>query len=183
MHDVLATSSPSRTPTTCRSRITWPCCYDREVLHRENRRLDRLLRTAKLRVTACVEDINYRHPRGLERGRMAPLTSGAEDDRAVAPRPDGGDRGPGRLGLDADYQPAAHRAPARLYRRRDGGRCHSGPAAAQRYRLTLRGESMRKNAARKRQQLTHRDRSAYKTRASERAVSRSITIAGMSGRS
>ncbi|MED5295991.1 MAG: IS21-like element helper ATPase IstB [Pseudomonadota bacterium] len=49
---------------------------DREVLHRENRRLDRLLKTAKLRVTACVEDIDYRHPRGLERGRMAPLTSG-----------------------------------------------------------------------------------------------------------
>ncbi|MCD6010106.1 IS21-like element helper ATPase IstB [Halomonas sp. IOP_31] len=49
---------------------------DREVLHRENRRLDRLLKAARLRVTACVEDIDYRHPRGLERGRMAPLTSG-----------------------------------------------------------------------------------------------------------
>jgi|GEM_PF-4419804 len=33
---------------------------DREVLHRENRRLDRLLRAAKLRVTACIEDIDYR---------------------------------------------------------------------------------------------------------------------------
>ena len=43
---------------------------DREVLHRDNRRLDRLLKAAKLRVTACVEDIDYRHPRGLERGRM-----------------------------------------------------------------------------------------------------------------
>jgi DNA replication protein DnaC len=49
---------------------------DREVLHRENRRLGRLLKTAKLRVTACVEDIDYRHPRGLERGRMAPLATG-----------------------------------------------------------------------------------------------------------
>ena len=29
--------------------------------------------------------------------------------------------------------------------------------------------------------MTHRDRSAYKTRASERAVSRSVTIAGMTG--
>lgn len=48
---------------------------DREVLHRDNRRLDRLLKAAKLRVTTCVEDIDYRHPRGLELGRMAPLAS------------------------------------------------------------------------------------------------------------
>ena len=48
---------------------------DREVLHRENRRLDRLLKAARLRVPACVEDIDYRHPRGLERSRMADLAS------------------------------------------------------------------------------------------------------------
>ena len=46
---------------------------DREVLHRENRRLERLLKAARLRVSACVEDIDYRHPRGLERSRMAGL--------------------------------------------------------------------------------------------------------------
>lgn len=46
---------------------------DREVLYRENRRLVRLLRAAKLRVSACVEDIDYRHPRGLEKSRMASL--------------------------------------------------------------------------------------------------------------
>lgn len=46
---------------------------EREVLHRENRRLDRLLKAAKLRVQACVEDIDYRHPRGLEKSRMATL--------------------------------------------------------------------------------------------------------------
>ena len=46
---------------------------DREVLYRENRRLTRLLKAAKLRVSACVEDINYRHPRGLEKPRMASL--------------------------------------------------------------------------------------------------------------
>ena len=40
---------------------------EREVLHRENRRLARLLKAAKLRVNACVEDIDYRHPRGLKR--------------------------------------------------------------------------------------------------------------------
>jgi DNA replication protein DnaC len=48
---------------------------DREVLHRENRRLDRLLKAARLRVPACIEDIDYRHPRGLERSRMAGLAS------------------------------------------------------------------------------------------------------------
>ncbi len=36
---------------------------DHEVLYRENRRLTRLLREAKLRVNACVEDIDYRHRR------------------------------------------------------------------------------------------------------------------------
>jgi DNA replication protein DnaC len=48
---------------------------DREVLYRENRRLERLLKVAKLRVTACAEDIDYRHPRGLEKSRMASLLS------------------------------------------------------------------------------------------------------------
>jgi DNA replication protein DnaC len=46
---------------------------EREVLHRENRRLARLLKAARLRVQACVEDIDYRHPRGLEKSRMAAL--------------------------------------------------------------------------------------------------------------
>ena len=46
---------------------------DRETLYRENRRLERLLRAARLRVGACVEDIDYRHARGLEKSRMASL--------------------------------------------------------------------------------------------------------------
>lgn len=48
---------------------------EREVLHRENRRLARLLKIARLRVNACIEDIDYRHPRGLERARIASLAS------------------------------------------------------------------------------------------------------------
>lgn len=48
---------------------------DREVLYRENRRLARLLKAARLRVDACVEDIDYRHPRGLQKSRMAALAS------------------------------------------------------------------------------------------------------------
>ena len=46
---------------------------DREVLYRESRRLERLLKGARLRIQACVEDIDYRHPRGLEKSRMASL--------------------------------------------------------------------------------------------------------------
>ena len=49
---------------------------EREVLYRENRRLARLLKAAKLRVNACVEDIDYRHRRGLQKARMAALASG-----------------------------------------------------------------------------------------------------------
>jgi hypothetical protein len=38
---------------------------DRECTERENRRLPTRLRQAKLRQTACIEDIDSRHPRGL----------------------------------------------------------------------------------------------------------------------
>lgn len=48
---------------------------DRELLYRDNRRQMRLLQAAKLRVHACVEDIDYRHPRGLEKSKMASLSS------------------------------------------------------------------------------------------------------------
>ncbi len=50
---------------------------DRELLYRDNRRLSRLLKDAKLRLTAaCVEDIDYRQPRGLQRPQMAALAAG-----------------------------------------------------------------------------------------------------------
>ena len=41
---------------------------EREVLHRENRRLARLLKAAKLRVNACRASS---HPRGLEKARIS----------------------------------------------------------------------------------------------------------------
>lgn len=40
---------------------------DRELLERENRRLERALKAAKLRTQAVVEDLDYRRRRGLER--------------------------------------------------------------------------------------------------------------------
>ena len=49
---------------------------DAEATARENRRIERGLRTAKLRFAASVHDIDYRHPRGLTKSRMASLIQG-----------------------------------------------------------------------------------------------------------
>ncbi len=46
---------------------------DRESIERENRRLKTRLKQAKLRQTACFEDIDYRHPRGLDKSLMLSL--------------------------------------------------------------------------------------------------------------
>ena len=48
---------------------------DREQTYRESRRQRRLLQLARLRQSACVEDIDYRHPRGLERSLVAALST------------------------------------------------------------------------------------------------------------
>jgi DNA replication protein DnaC len=48
---------------------------DREVLDRANRRLKSRLGQAKLRQHACMEDINYRHPRGLDKSLFLSLSS------------------------------------------------------------------------------------------------------------
>ncbi|HEY6312465.1 MAG TPA: ATP-binding protein [Streptosporangiaceae bacterium] len=46
---------------------------DRELTARANRRLERHLKTARLRVPATVEDIDFRHPRGLDRAQILTL--------------------------------------------------------------------------------------------------------------
>jgi DNA replication protein DnaC len=38
-----------------------------EKTYRDNQRLRRLLKKARLRQPACLEDIDYRHPRGLSK--------------------------------------------------------------------------------------------------------------------
>lgn len=43
---------------------------DRETTERDNHRLQARLRTAKLRHTATVEDIDFRHPRGLDKALL-----------------------------------------------------------------------------------------------------------------
>jgi DNA replication protein DnaC len=49
---------------------------DREMIDRQNRRLKTRLGKAKLRQTACLEDIDFRHPRGLDKSLMMQLASG-----------------------------------------------------------------------------------------------------------
>ncbi len=48
---------------------------DREATERENARLASRLKRAKLRHSATVEDIDYRHPRGLDRATLLALAN------------------------------------------------------------------------------------------------------------
>lgn len=48
---------------------------DREMTERENRRLATRLRQAKLRQQACMEDIDYRTERGLDRSQLQSLSN------------------------------------------------------------------------------------------------------------
>jgi DNA replication protein DnaC len=49
---------------------------DRELTEREDRRLARYLKTAKLRTDAVIEDIDFRSKRGLERPQVLQLAEG-----------------------------------------------------------------------------------------------------------
>jgi len=48
---------------------------DREMTERDNRRLTLRLKKARLRERACMEDIDYRHHRGLDKSVMTKLSS------------------------------------------------------------------------------------------------------------
>jgi DNA replication protein DnaC len=48
---------------------------EHEWTYRQNKRLAILLKQAKLRLGACMEDIDYVHPRGLNRGLMKSLAN------------------------------------------------------------------------------------------------------------
>lgn len=56
---------------------------DREMTERADRRLQYRLRTARLRQHACVEDIDYRHRRGLDKRLMQQLATGEYLDRKL----------------------------------------------------------------------------------------------------
>ncbi len=49
---------------------------DRENTYRHNNKITRLLKAAKLKLQANPEDIDYRHPRGLQKSQFADLLSG-----------------------------------------------------------------------------------------------------------
>lgn len=48
---------------------------DRELTYRSNNKIQRLLKTAKLKLQAYPQDIDYQHPRGLEKNQFASLLS------------------------------------------------------------------------------------------------------------
>lgn len=48
---------------------------DRELTERDSKRLTTRLRQAKLRQAACLEDLDYRHPRGVDKALMMRLAS------------------------------------------------------------------------------------------------------------
>jgi len=48
---------------------------DREFTDRQNRQLQSRLKQAKLRQQACVEDIDFRHPRGLDKSLFLSLSA------------------------------------------------------------------------------------------------------------
>jgi len=48
---------------------------ERQWSWKENKRLNRLLKDAKLKLQACIEDIDYRTPRGLDKSVMMSLAS------------------------------------------------------------------------------------------------------------
>ena len=48
---------------------------DHEVIQRDNNKVKRLLRAAKLKLQAYPEDIDYTHPRGLQKSQFADLLS------------------------------------------------------------------------------------------------------------
>ncbi len=47
-----------------------------ESTFRSNKRLQRLLKAARFKEIACIEDIDYAHPRGLKKSQLAGLLSG-----------------------------------------------------------------------------------------------------------
>jgi DNA replication protein DnaC len=49
---------------------------DNEWMTRQNRLVSRLLRQANLRLPACVEDIDYRHDRGIDKAQIVRLAAG-----------------------------------------------------------------------------------------------------------
>jgi len=48
---------------------------DRQWICKEDRRMKRLLKNAKLKINACIEDIDYKNPRGIDKSVILRLAS------------------------------------------------------------------------------------------------------------
>lgn len=68
-------ASPEMGPLTFEERLG--LLLDQESTYRDGKRLTTRLRLAALRQNACLEDIDYRHPRGLDKAMMVKLATGA----------------------------------------------------------------------------------------------------------
>lgn len=66
-------SNPDTSPLSFGERLS--LLVDREWEDREERRLVRLLKEAKLKVSACLEDLDFSASRGLDRSLIASLSS------------------------------------------------------------------------------------------------------------
>ena len=48
---------------------------DRQCTYKENRKMKRLLHNAKLKINACIEDIDYKTPRGIDKSVILRLAN------------------------------------------------------------------------------------------------------------
>jgi DNA replication protein DnaC len=101
---------------------------DRELTARSNRKLERHLKTARLRVPATVEDIDFRHPRGLDKAQILTLAQAhwAGHHRAVVIT---GPTGSGKTYLACALAHAAIRNGHTALYQRAPRRRTAGPAA------------------------------------------------------
>lgn len=76
MADALIHQNPQDNDLSFEERFS--LLVDAEWSTRESRRLTRLLKEAKLKIPqACLEDIDYAHPRGLDKSLMRSFTTGS----------------------------------------------------------------------------------------------------------
>jgi DNA replication protein DnaC len=64
-------SQPQSSSLTFEERVAF--MLDRELSYRKNRKLQGLIKAAKFRYQACVEDIDYQQSRGLDKSQLASL--------------------------------------------------------------------------------------------------------------
>ena len=89
---------------------------EQENLSREHNKHARLIRQARFKLSATVQDIDYQHSRNLNRSQVARLAQG--------------DWIPSRRNVDPGDQSATDRSVVRQHRRQHAGGRHPGPADA-----------------------------------------------------